>query len=176
MLKESKKEEKLSLTQVKKLPYATLNRILNKMRASLKQDGVMQEAFKEYGVDIEELDYYPMKFGNLDVSAKTDHGLIIFNYKLLTDGDFEKNYGYAIHEITHVLQQTTGTKPTQGADDGEYLHNPVEQEGFANQIEYIANNEGEEKAEDYVDDLLEYHDVKNEKEYDKLEAILLEKV
>lgn len=44
--------------------------------------------FKEYDVDIEEIDYIPMKFGILDVSAKTDHGVIIYSWKLLTDGDF----------------------------------------------------------------------------------------
>lgn len=163
------------MSQVRKLPYRTLNRLLKKMRDHLKKDEVVQKMFKEYDVDLEEIDYIPMKFGKLDVSAKTDHAIIIFSWKLLCDGDFLKDYSYGVHEITHWLQQTTGTKPTQSADDGDYLHNRFEQEGFANQVEYIAKNEGESDAEEYVDELLEHHD-KDGKEKDELKAVLLEKV
>ena len=162
------------MSQVRKLPYRTLNRLLKKMRDHLKKDEVVQKMFKDYDVDIEEIDFIPMKFGKLDVSAKTDHGILIFNWKLLCDGDFLEDYSYGVHEITHWLQQTTGTKPTQSADDGDYLHNEFEQEGFANQVEYIAENEGEDKAESYVDDLLEHHE-KDGKEKDELKSILMSK-
>lgn len=169
----SKKTEKLPLSAVKKLPYASLNRMIKKMRDYLKKDGVVQEMFKEYGVDIAEIDLIPMRFGPLDVSAKTDHGVLIFNYKLLTDGDFFKDFSYGVHEITHWLQQTTGTKPTQSSDDGDYLDNPFEQEGFQNQVEYIANQFGKDEAENYVDDLLDHHDIDDHKEYkDKKETLM----
>jgi hypothetical protein len=170
------KSEKIPLSVVKKLPYRTLNRMLKKMRDYLKRDGVVQEMFKEYGVEIEEIDLIPMKFGNLNVSAKTDHGIIIFNFKLLTDGDFFEDFSYGVHEMTHWLQQTTGTKPTQSADDGSYLDNPFEQEGFQNQVEYIAKQFGDHKAEDYVDDLLEHHEVDDEKEFDDKKETLMAKV
>ena len=169
-------KEKIPLSQVKKLPYRSLNRMLKKMREYLKQNEVVQRMFEEYGVDIEEIDFIPMMFGNLDVSAKTDHGVIIFNYRLLCDGDFFKDFSYGTHEITHWLQQCTGKKATKSSDDGEYLHNPYEQEGFQNQIEYIAEQFGEGEAEEYVDDLLEHHEVEDKKEQDELQAILLEKV
>lgn len=172
----SKKEEKIPLSKVKKLPYKTLNRLLEKMRTHLKKDGVVQEMFKEYGVDIEEIDLIPMCFGDLDVSAKTDHGVLIFNYKLLTDGDFFEDYSYGVHEITHWLQQTTGDKPTQSADDGDYLDNPFEQEGFQNQIEYIADTFGDDEAEDYVDDLLDYHDVEDNEDFEDKKETLMSKV
>lgn len=168
----SSKKEKLPLSAVKKLPYASLNRMIKKMREYLKKDGVVQEMFKEYGVDIEEIDLIPMRFGTLDVSAKTDHGIIIFNYKLLTDGDFFKDFSYGVHEMTHYLQQTTGDKPTQSADDGEYLDNPFEEEGFQNQVEYIATQFGKNEAENYVDDLLEHHDIDDEKVEDKKETLM----
>jgi hypothetical protein len=74
------KDKKLPLSAVKKLPYRSLNRMIKKMREYLKRDGVVQEMFKEYGVDLEEIDLIPMRFGNLDVSAKTDHGVIIYNF------------------------------------------------------------------------------------------------
>jgi hypothetical protein len=172
----SKKSEKIPLSQVKKMPYRTLNRMLKKLREFLKKDDVVQKMFKEYEVDIEEIDFIPMKFGNLDVSAKTDHGVIIYNYKLLTDGDFFKDFSYGVHEITHWLQQTTGTKPTKSSDDGSYLDNPFEQEGFQNQIEYISKQDGKEEAEDYVNNLLDHHEIESDKERDKKKETLMAKV
>ena len=170
------KHEKIPLKIVKKMPYAMLNRMIKKMRNYLKKDEVVQKMFKEYGVDIEEIDYIPMMFGNIDVSAKTDKGVIIFNYRLLCDGDFSKNYSYGTHEMCHFLRQTTGNKPTQSSNDGNYLQNPYEQEAFTNQVEYIDEQFGEEKAEKYVEDLLEHHEVEDKKEKDELEAIFLKNI
>jgi hypothetical protein len=172
----SKKEEKIPLSQVKKLPYKSLNRMIKKMREYLKQNEVVRKMFEEYDVDIEEIDYIPMMFGNLDVSAKTDHGVIIYNYKLLTDGDFFKDFSYGVHEMTHWLQQTTGTKATKSSDDGDYLDNPYEQEGFQNQVEYIADQFGDEEAEQYVDDLLEHHEVEDKGEFEDKKETLMAKV
>lgn len=167
--------KKLSLKEAKKLSFNTLNKLINQLREHLKTDDTMIEAFKKYKIDIDELNYIPMTFDNIDVSAKTEHCIIIFNYKLLLDGDFSKNYSYGIHEVVHFLQQSTGDKPTQSADDGNYLENGAEQEGFQNQIKYIADTEGEKEAEKYVDDLLDYHDVDKKKEKE-LENTLLKKL
>jgi hypothetical protein len=167
--------EKLSLKTVKKLPISTLMRLINKAKKSIKNDETWVKVCKEYDETPDIIDLIPMKFGTLDVSASTNHGIVILNYKLLCDGDFEKDYSYIIHESVHYLQQTCTDKPTKSADDGDYLHNKFEQEGFANQVDYIANHEGEDKAEDYVDDLLDHHD-KSGKESDKLKDVLLEKV
>lgn len=168
----NKKEVQLSMSQVKKLPYKSLNRMIKKMREFLKKDETTQKMFKDYEVDLEEIDYIPIRFGKLDVSAKTDHGVIILNWKLLTDGDFFKDFSYGVHEITHWLQQTTGTKPTQSSDDGNYLDNPFEEEGFQNQVSYIDHHFGEEEAEKYVDNLLDHHDVEDDKKEDKKEVLM----
>jgi hypothetical protein len=168
-------KEKIPLSQVKKLPYKSLNRMIKKMREYLKTNEVVQKMFEEYGVDISEIDLIPMMFGNLDVSAKTDHGVIIFNYKLLTDADWFEDFSYGVHEMTHWLQQTTGSKATKSSDDGSYLDNPYEQEGFQNQVEYIAEQFGDDKAEQYVDDLLEHHEVEG-KEVDEKKETLMAKV
>lgn len=172
----SSETEKIPLSVVKKMPYKTLMRMINKAKKYLKTDETMLKIFKEYDIDIEELEFIPTYFDNIDVSATTDHGIVYLNYKLLADGDFFKDYSYLIHEYSHWLQQTTGTKPTQGAEDGNYLENEFEQEGFANQVEYIAKQFGKDEAEDYVDDLLDHHDVEGKKERDKLEAIFLKQV
>jgi hypothetical protein len=172
----SKEEEKIPLSVVKKLPYKSLNRMIKKMREYLKQNEVVQKMFKEYGVDIEEIDYIPMMFGNLEVSAKTNKGIITYNYKLLCDADWFKDFSYGVHEMTHYLQQTAGNKATQSSDDGNYLHNPYEQRAFSKQVEYIADQFGENEAEQYVDDLLEHHEVDDKKEKNKLESIFLKEV
>ena len=153
-----------------------LLRIINKAKKALKKDKVMQDIFKKYDQDIDIIDYIPTFFKKLDVSAKTDHGIVWINTKLIEDGFDKFDYSYLVHEYTHWLQQCLGKKPTQGADDGNYLENKYEQEGFQNQVEYIADHFGKNKAEKYVDNLLEYHDVKDKKNKDKLEAILLENV
>ena len=172
----SKDQEKIPLSVVKKFPYKTLNRLIKKLRAYLKNDPVVQDMFKEYGVDLDEIDCIPMMFGKIDVSAKTDHGVIIYNYKLLTDGDFFKDFSYGVHEMTHWLQQTTGDHPTQSSDDGDYLDNRYDRESFTNQVEYIAEQFGDGEAENYVDNLLDHHDIDDESKRDELESIFLEKV
>lgn len=160
---------------MKKFPPTILLRILKKMKEKLKNEPVLQQAFKEHNIDIKELEFYPMYFKDLDVSAKCDHGIIYFNYKLLSD-DFEKNYSYAIHELTHTLQQLGGTHPTQSSSEGDYLENKYEQEGFQNQIKYIAKEEGEDEAEDYVENLLDHHEVDSNTEREETKETLMAKV
>jgi hypothetical protein len=165
--------DKIDLEDVKKFHYSFFQRLLKKLRTYLKEDEVVQRMFKEYGADINEIDFIPMKFDDIDVSAKTDHGVIIYNYELLTDGDFFKDFSYGVHEITHYLQQTCGKKPTQSSDDGNYLDNPFEEEGFKNQIEYISKEFGEGEAEKYVEHLLDHHDVEDKsKREDKKEELM----
>jgi hypothetical protein len=135
----------------------------------------MKKAFKDHEVDIDFIDHIPVQFGDIDVSATTSHGTVTLNYKLLVDGDFFKDYGYLIHEFVHVLQQCFGKRPTQGADDGEYLENPAEQEGFQYQIKYIDNKFGPNKAEDYVDQLLDHHSVRDSKDREDKKDVLMNK-
>lgn len=171
----SKKDEHIPLSVVRKMPYKSLNRMINKARKYLKENEVWQRICKEYDEEPGIIDLIPIKFGNLDVSAKCDHGIVILNYKLLCDGDFFKDFSYLVHECSHWFQQCYNDKPTQGADDGDYLHNEFEQEGFANQVEYIADQFGEDEAESYVDNLLEHHD-KDGKEKKELKEVLMENV
>ena len=168
--------KKIPLNMVRKMPYKTLNRMIKKAKNYLKTDEVWRKVCKDYDEDIDIIDLIPTMFGNIDVSAKTDHGVVTLNYKLLTDGDFFKDYSYLIHEYTHWFQQCYGDKPTQSADDGSYLDNKFEQEGFQNQVEYIAKQFGENEAETYVDDLLEHHDVDSKKEFNDKKETLMAKV
>jgi hypothetical protein len=166
-------KQKLTIDEVKKIPPTLLLRLINKMKSYIKTDPTLIDIFNKYNISIDELEFIPMKFGDIDVSAKTDHGVIIFSYRLLTDGDFFKDYSYAIHELSHYAQQTTGNKPTKGSADGNYLDNPYEIEGFQNQIEYIAHEFGEHEANKYVENLLNHHNIKDKEEKkDKKEELL----
>lgn len=156
----------------KSLPQKELRPLIEKVRARIKKDPIVKRMFEEYDVDVSEIDLIPMCFADLDVSARTDHGIIYFSTKLLEDGDFDDDDHYLVHEITHFLQQTTGNKPTQGSDEGDYLENPDEIEGFQNQTEYIAKNKGPEEAENYVERVLDHHDLKGKKREDRREALL----
>ena len=170
------KKEKLSLSEVKKIPKLKLLNMIQKAKDHLKKDDVWKRICKENKESVDIIDLIPTMFGDLDVSAKTERGVVIINYKLLCDGDFYKDYSYLIHEYTHWFQQCYGDKPTQSSNAGDYLDNPYEIEGFSNQVNYIADNFGEDEAEEYVDDLLDYHDVDSKKEKKEKKETLMSKV
>lgn len=156
----------------KKLPPHFLLRLINKAKQELKKNEVMKRVCKEYGQDIDIIDIIPTTFADLDVSAQTNHGIVYLNFKLLKDGDFSKDFGYLVHEYSHVMQQYFNDKPTKGSDDGDYLDNPYEEEAFQNQIEYMAEEFGDKEAEKYVDHLIEYHDVAKKEIKDKKETLM----
>jgi hypothetical protein len=164
-----------TIEEVKQLSKKTLLKLIERAKKYIKTNNVFKDMCQEYDVNINIIDIIPIKFGELEVSARTAKGIIILNYKLLCDGDFFKDYSYIIHEILHYFQQCYGDAATTGADDGDYLHNPCEQKGFQRQLEYIDDQFGKEEAEGYVEHLLDHHD-KDGKEKEKLKDILMEKV
>jgi hypothetical protein len=129
--------------------------LINNVKSKLKKDQVVKNMFKEWDVDIKVLDLVPMCFSDIDVSARTDHGIILFSNKLMNN--FEDSAHYMVHELTHYLQQCYGDKPTTSS--GDYLDNKFEQEGFQNQTEFISKHEGDDVAEEYIEKVLDHHDV-----------------
>jgi hypothetical protein len=166
---------KLSLEQVKSISPKVLLKMINRAKNYIKKNEVFIDMCKNHDVDTDIIDIVPVRFGDIDVSAKTDHGIIILNYKLLCDGDFFKDFHYLIHELDHYLNQCLNDRPTKGADDGDYLHNKDEQSGFQKQIQYIDDEFGENEADNYVESLLDHHD-KDGKERDKLKEILTQDI
>jgi len=144
-------------SSLKHKTHKELLELIDKVRQRIKKSDTVKGMFEEAGVDINLIDYIPMTFADLDVSARTDHGIIYFNYSLLNDDDFESDDHYMVHEIMHVLQQCFGDGPTQSASDGNYLDNKFEQEGFRAQTEYLSEEYGEGVANQYVDKVLDYH-------------------
>lgn len=122
-------------------------------------------------IDPEELFLVPICFqDDLEVSARTMHGIIYLNSKLKKTT--EKIPQYIMHEFTHFVDQTTGDHPTQGSNNKNYLDNPSEIKGFQNQTKYISETEGDSAAENYIDTVLDHHDVPESKIEDKKDDLL----
>lgn len=134
--------------------------LLQEVRDKIKQSQTVQDLCEEYGVETDYIDLIPMAFADLDVSARTDKGCIYFNTSLLdTPEELEH---YCTHELTHHLQQCFGDGPTEGSSGSEdYLDNKYEQEGFQAQTEYISETQGDEAAEEYVEQVLDHHQIKS---------------
>ena len=141
----------------KGIPHKKLEPMLEKIKQRVFKHEVIEDMLKKYKIDRSELDLVPMTFAKIPVSARTDHAVIYINVDLAEDGDFDEDDHYIAHELTHFCQQTTGSKPTPGSTEDNYLDNPTEQEGFRNQSKYIAETKGEEEAEDYIEQVLDHH-------------------
>jgi hypothetical protein len=165
----------------KGLPHKKLAPILEALKERVFDSDVVKDMLDEYNIDRSEIDLWPICAAKIPVSARTDHGVIYINVDLLIDDngnvreDVEKNDHYFPHEMTHVCQQTTGSKPTQGSTEDNYLDNPTEQEGFRNQSKYISDTQGDVGAEDYIDNVLDFHtcNKKDEKKKNKRKNKLL---
>lgn len=146
--------------------------LLAKAKEEWKKSETIQDMCEEYGVDVNYIDLIPMAFlDDLDVSARTDKGIIYFNSKLIDDF-LENQLHYGSHELRHHFQQCFGDGPTEPISDVNYLDNENEQEGFQSQTEYITETEGPEKAEKYVEKVLQHHEIPL-KERDKRKEELL---
>jgi len=148
--------------------------LINKILSKIKSTETIQDLFKKHDMDLELIQYIPICFSEtLDVSARTEKGIIHLNSELLDDPESIEHY--LAHEITHVLQQTCGDKPTTGAaDDKSYLDNQYEQEGFQEQTKYLSETKGDEAAVSYINDVLDYHEIDGKKERDKRKKQLLQ--
>jgi hypothetical protein len=138
-------------------------KLIHKYLKDIKDDKTTIDMFKKYDVDIDELFLIPICFkDDLDVSARTEHAVIYLNRKLLKNPDQISHY--LIHEICHVLQQTTSDGPIKGSTEDNYLDNPAEIEGFNNQTKHISETESPENAEIYIEKVLDHHSIDSEKE------------
>lgn len=150
--------------------YSELSKLLEKIRYEIKKSDTLKEIFKKAKVDLELLDLVPMCFSDLDVSARTEKGVIYFNYKLLEKPKQIEHY--ACHELTHWLDQCFSSGPTKGSDADNYLDNPWEQKGFKNQSKYISETQGDKEAEKYINKVLKHHDTPQDEMKERKKQLL----
>jgi len=167
--------KKYTIEQVKKISPSVLLKLIQKAKDFVKKTEAFTEMCEDFDVKPDIIDLIPVKFDDLEVSARTEKGIIILNYKLLCDGDFFKDYMYLCHEARHYLQQCYNEKPTRAATDDDYLDNKDEVDAFKTQVGYIDEIFGDDEAEKYVDHLTKYHGLKGSEKEEKEEE-LLEKV
>lgn len=153
-------------------PKELLNYI-NDLKEKIKDHEVIQNLLDEWDVDKSVIDLIPIAFKDLEVSGRTDHGVIYLNYDVLDKDEDIDNDHYLVHEITHYFQQCYGDKPTKPAEKGKYLDDKNEQESFQNQTEYIADEYGEDEARKYVEKVLDTHNIDDKIEREEKTDLLL---
>lgn len=149
------------------------NKIIKKMKDSVKNEQVFIDKCKEYDKDINFVDDVLITFEPLDVSAKTINGKIILNENLLK-AEWDEILRYCIHELTHCLQQAAGMVGEK-VDKEDYLDDKNEQEAFQTQLSYMSEQDSPEEIQEYLEQLLDHHDIEGKEREDK-KKILLEDV
>lgn len=170
MKKISKRQ--LIIKKLSRRSKPNFNEFIKQMRKVVKQDPGLIKKFKEYKVPIEEIDEVHVEFCDLDVSAKTKDTKIYLNKKLLDKYPEEDPTHYLIHELVHYLQQKTGKNTSEEYEARDYLDRPSEEEAFETQVEFKKREEGEEEAEEYIDGLLDFHDIRGKERKEKKEELL----
>lgn len=142
------------------------------IKAALKKEPIVKRQFEKYKRDINEIDNVSIQFDDdLDVSAKTINGKIYLNSAMLED-KWQDYFHYAVHEITHYLQHTSGKCNGHGEENESYLDNKSEIEAFQNQLKYREKTEDKSTVNKYVKDLLDKHDVPKDERTEKKKQLL----
>jgi len=143
------------------------------MKEKVKKDPALIDKFKEYNVSLDDIDGVHVEFCPLDVSAKTKDKKIYLNENMLANDkeDLSDPMHYLIHELVHFLQQKTGLGD-RGTHDTEYLDKPTEEEAFQVQIDFKKREEGKEDADEYVEGLLDHHDLDGKKRKNKKKELM----
>ena len=149
--------------------------LLEKILDFLADSEAVKGMFGRYGVPLERLRDVDIRFADIPVSAKTKDKIIFINRKFLEDGDFSKEMHYIVHELCHWLQQVCDDPydmiPPPGTD---YLDMPSELEAFMYQAHFMREFYGDDEADQYVDDLLDFHEISGKERDKKRTALLLE--
>ena len=79
---------------------------------------------------------------------------------------------YVIHELVHAIQHVEDYGTKQDDKRKDYLNREDEIEAFQYQVKFDEQIRGEDKAEEYVDGLLDFHDIPSDQKRDKKEEIM----
>jgi len=147
--------------------------LINAIKHMLKSNDVVKRMFLDFGESVDILDSIPVEFADMKASAKTKGGKVFLNKKLLEDGDFSQDIHYIVHEANHWLQQKhNSVKDYDIDDDTDYLDLPFEVEAFRNQVKFMSEFYGEKDADDYVEELLDFHELAGKERARKKKEIM----
>lgn len=164
-------QRQVILKKLSKRAKPDVEQFILDMRDHVKNDPIIIKKFKEYSVPLDEIDNVPIEFCDLDVSAKTKNQKIYLNEAMLDDDSEVKDpTHYLVHELIHFLQQRTNN--SSEGDNKDYLDKETEEEAFKSQIDFKRREESPEEAEEYVEKLLDHHDVSGKKRKEKKEELL----
>jgi hypothetical protein len=147
--------------------------ILADLKEALKSNKIAKKILKKFSLESDIIDGMVLKFDEeLDVTAKTINGEVALNENLFQKS-FETIMRYVIHEFVHVCQHIKNQKgkTKKSKTDDTYLDNPEELEAFKWQTLYTKDAEGMDSVEEYLEELMDYHDVPEKKQEDKIEEL-----
>ena len=148
---------------------------LKNIRIFLMNDDIANEICNEFGYDKDIILGVPLSFSDdIDVAAKTLNGEMMINENLI-DEKQEILFRYIIHELVHVFQHMQNKSERDPYPNKDYLDRPDEIEAFQFQIEFDEETRGENDAVEYVEELVDYHEVPESKQ-DAKEDELMKKV
>ena len=137
-----------------------VNNALSNIRIFLIGNSLAEEICNDMGFEKKVLYGIPISFSDeIDVAAKTINSNIILNVSLI-DEDFNIIMRYVIHELVHAFQHMRRKSDGDPYESYEYLDRPDEMEAFQYQLLFDEEyGVGEDDTVEYVEDLVDYHDV-----------------
>jgi hypothetical protein len=142
-------------------------KMIAKIKDHLAKDNIYLSLCQEHGKSPSIINAIPIVFTDkIDVTAKTVNSKIFLNTSLL-DKTFKVVVRYVLHEMVHAFQHMEKEGKNNPPKKKVYLDRPEEIEAFQYQIEYDEKHRGKEKADDYVDELLSYHKIPDNKRPEK---------
>ena len=145
----------------------------SKIKEELCADPIAKKILDKFNMPEEVIQGLSISFDeDLDVTAKTVNGEVTLN-KTLLDKSFHTLMRYVIHELVHVCQhiRDEDKKPKKSPKGKGYLENKEEIEAFKWQTLYETETKGEDKAEEYLENLLEFHKIPKKEREDKIEEL-----
>jgi hypothetical protein len=147
-------------------------KLIKNIKNDIKEEQEIIDKFEEYDEDLSLIDDVDISFQDLDVSAKTLNGEIILNEKL-KHSDWDDMLRYVVHELVHVLQQRAG-KVNQESQAKDYLDDENEIEAFQTQLSFMSDNDSPEEIQEYLEGLLDHHNIKGKERVEKIKKLVEE--
>ena len=158
--------------QKKKNKLEKTTKMVAKLKDFLKADQTYRDLCEEYDHDESIIDGIPVVFtSEIDVTAKTVNAKVFINTSIIDD-KFEIVARYLLHELTHCFQHMEKEGKKNKGKNKVYLNRPEEMEAFQYQIEFDARKRSGKKVNEYVNDLLSYHNIPKEKRPAKKEELM----